>query len=54
MRGSGIGLSLVKHIAEAHGGRVEVESALGQRLDVHGHVPAAPLVTPAPEERAAS
>lgn len=29
-RGSGIGLSLVKHVAEAHGGRVTVRSGLGQ------------------------
>jgi signal transduction histidine kinase len=29
-RGSGVGLSLVKHIAEAHGGRVTVESRPGQ------------------------
>jgi two-component system phosphate regulon sensor histidine kinase PhoR len=27
--GTGLGLTLVAHIANAHGGRVEVESALG-------------------------
>jgi two-component system phosphate regulon sensor histidine kinase PhoR len=54
VRGSGIGLALVKHIAEAHGGRVEVSSAPGQGATFTVFVPAAPLVTPGPEERAAS
>src|SRR5262249_2713045 len=50
VRGSGIGLALVKHIAEAHGGRVEVESEPGQGATFRVFIPAAPIMTPAPEQ----
>ena len=43
VRGSGIGLSLVKFIAEAHGGRVHVASAPGQGSTFTVFIPAAPL-----------
>ncbi len=33
--GSGLGLSIVKHIAQAHGGRVEVQSEPGQGGTFH-------------------
>jgi two-component system phosphate regulon sensor histidine kinase PhoR len=44
VKGSGLGLSLVRQIAEAHGGRVEVESSLGQGSTFT-------LVLPARQER---
>ena len=42
-KGVGIGLSIVKHIAEAHGGRVIVESAVGQGSRFALELPLAPL-----------
>ena len=41
IRGSGLGLSLVKHIIEAHGGRVTVKSAERQGSAFTIHLPAA-------------
>ena len=51
VRGSGIGLALVKHIADAHGGKVTIESPVGDT----GHGSAFELVLPAvpPKYRAA-
>ena len=39
--GSGLGLSIVKEVAELHGGRVEVTSTLGAGTTVHLFLPAA-------------
>jgi signal transduction histidine kinase len=41
-RGSGVGLALVRHVAEAHGGRVTVESRPGQGSRFTLWVPLAP------------
>ena len=41
-RGSGVGLALVKHIAEAHGGRVTVDSRPGQGSRFFLYLPVAP------------
>jgi two-component system phosphate regulon sensor histidine kinase PhoR len=37
--GSGLGLSIVKEVAELHGGRVEVTSTLGSGTTVHLFLP---------------
>jgi PAS domain S-box-containing protein len=45
--GSGLGLSIVKEVAELHRGRVEVSSTLGAGTTVHLYLPVEPARAPA-------
>ena len=49
-QGVGIGLSIVKHIVEAHGGKVRVRSAVGQGSRFTIELPVSPI-TAKPETR---
>ena len=52
--GTGLGLAIVDRIARAHGGRVEVESAVGAGTTIAVAVPAAQAADPAVREWAAA
>jgi two-component system phosphate regulon sensor histidine kinase PhoR len=45
--GTGLGLAIVKHIVQAHGGALEITSALGQGTTVAAYLPVAPQPTAA-------
>ena len=44
--GTGLGLALVKHVLNRHGGRVSIESTRGEGAIFTMHLPLAPLETP--------
>jgi signal transduction histidine kinase len=48
VKGSGLGLAIVRHIADAHGGRVEVESAPGEGSRFRLRLPLLDGASPAP------
>jgi signal transduction histidine kinase len=50
-QGIGIGLSIVKHIVDAHGGRVSVRSAPGQGSRFTVHLPREPIAVNPPHTR---
>ena len=54
IQGSGLGLSLVRRIADAHGGRVELTTEAGRGSTFTICLPAAPPVTGAPEAASSS
>ena len=45
MGGTGLGLAIAKHLAEAHGGRIEVMSEVGRGSTFSVHLPAAPILS---------
>ncbi|MEM7481023.1 MAG: HAMP domain-containing sensor histidine kinase [Acidobacteriota bacterium] len=51
VRGAGLGLSIVQHIVEAHGGRVDVKSDLGRGSTFSLHFPLEPTGETVDEEK---